>query len=412
MNYDLNKELLKILPFYNSFIDAPEIKKLSKVVNELKITKINNVFSGYARAYKIEIVGKRDVVVQLKSSEISLKKLFKDLLIELKGFKYQITLKVILSKVKSSDEIEYNSVYFNSLTKTAINDNFKSNEYFSEIIYRLENWISHGSGWVVEEFVNEHLNIRFYLPLSRSTYIKLPKELSHPMKGLINFENDGNKCFLWCHVRHSNLSGNNLRRITRKDRELSRNVNYSNVDYSKLESLACICINVFCYENKVVYPVYLSDKTFNDSMDLLLISNEFTNHYVYIKDFNRLMFNKPKNKNKKYFCKSCLQCFSSEKVLIEHKKDCLLINKRQNVRLEKGFIEFKNFKKMIPAPFKIYADFECLLKSVDCGVNNDCFSPSSKYQGHILCSFVYKLVCIDNKFSKDVVLYRGKKILF
>ena len=34
---------------------------------------------------------------------------------------------------------------------------------------------------------------------------------------------------------------------------------------------------------------------------------------------------------------------------------------------------------------------------------------TSKYQNHIPCSFAYKLVCIDDKFSKDIVLYRGKK---
>ena len=87
----------------------------------------------------------------------------------------------------------------------------------------------------------------------------------------------------------------------------------------------------FCYENKVVYFVYLSDRIFDDTMDLLLISNKFISHYAYIKDFNRLMFNKTKNRNKKYFCKSCLQCFSSENVLNEHKKDCLLINKGQKL---------------------------------------------------------------------------------
>ena len=90
----------------------------------------------------------------------------------------------------------------------------------------------------------------------------------------------------------------------------------------------------------MVYPVYLSNQCFNDSMDLLLISNNFVSHYVYIKDFNRLLFNKTKHKGKRYFCKSCLQCFSGENVPNEHKKDCLLINKGQNVKLEKGFIEF------------------------------------------------------------------------
>ena len=70
------------------------------------------------------------------------------------------------------------------------------------------------------------------------------------------------------------------------------------------------------------------------------------------------MVNKSKNKNKKWFRKSCLQCFSSEKIV------CCFYG-CQNVKLEKGIIEFKNFNRQIPAPFKIYADFECLLKSVD-----------------------------------------------
>ena len=115
---------------------------------------------------------------------------------------------------------------------------------------------------------------------------------------------------------------------------------------------------MFCFENKIVYPVYLSDQKFDDSMDLLLISNNFVSHYVYIKDFSRLMFNKTKNKNKKYLCKSCLQCFSSKKVLIQQKEDCQTINGKQNVKLEKESVSFKNYSRQIPVPFKIYADFE------------------------------------------------------
>ena len=65
-------------------------------------------------------------------------------MIEFKGFKYQITLAVLLSKMKNSVETEYSPVYFNSLTKTVINNKFKLDDSFQEIIYRLENWISHG----------------------------------------------------------------------------------------------------------------------------------------------------------------------------------------------------------------------------------------------------------------------------
>ena len=78
------------------------------------------------------------------------------------------------------------------------------------------------------------------------------------------------------------------------------------------------------------------------------------------------MFHKTKNKNKKWFCKSCLQCFSSENVLIKHKEDCLSINGQQSINLEKGTIEFKNYFKQLLVPFKFYANFECNLKNVEC----------------------------------------------
>ena len=139
-----------------------------------------------------------------------------------------------------------------------------------------------------------------------STYIELPSELQHPMKGLINIKNNDNKCFLWCHIRHLNLSDKNPQRITKEDKKLVSRLNYEGVnfpvpkkDYCRIEMRNRVCINIFSYENKVVYPVYLSDQQFNNSMDLLLISNKFGSHYVYIKDFDRFMLNKTKYKGKK-----------------------------------------------------------------------------------------------------------------
>ena len=79
----------------------------------------------------------------------------------------------------------------------------------------------------------------------------------------------------------------------------------SKKDYCKIERQNNICINVFCYENGLTYPVYLSDQKFGDSMALLLISDKNKSHYVYINDFNRFVCNKIKNKNQKYFGKCC-----------------------------------------------------------------------------------------------------------
>ena len=124
-------------------------------------------------------------------------------------------------------------------------------------------------------------------------------------------------------------------------------------DFDKIEVKNNICINVFGYENKLVFPIYVSDKKFEDSMDLLLLIEDDKANYVYIKDFNRFMFHKMRNneimkdKDKKWFCRSCLQCFSSENVLIKHKEDSLSINGVQPVKVEEGTIEFENYFKQI-----------------------------------------------------------------
>ena len=92
-------------------------------------------------------------------------------------------------------------------------------------------------------------------------------------------------------------------------------------------------------------------------MDLLLLIDDDKSYYVYIKDFDKFMFHKTKNKNKIWFCKICLQCFSKENVLIKQKEDCLSINAKQSEQLEEGTIEFQNYFKQIPDTFKIYVDF-------------------------------------------------------
>ena len=198
------------------------------------------------------------------------------------------------------------------MTKTVINHRFKSEIPFQEISYMIDVWINKGSGWIVESIESQSINISTYRPLAGSSYMNLPVQLKSRRKGLINIKNKDQKYFLYCHVRHINPS-----------------------------------------------------KEHQDSMDSLLLNHDDKRHYVSIKDFDRFMFHKTRNKNKKWFCKSCLQCFSSENVLIIHKEDCLSINGKQSVKLEEGIIEFENYSKQIPVPFTIYADFVCNLKGVE-----------------------------------------------
>ena len=113
----------------------------------------------------------------LEAIKSSIKDLLGDFLDDTKGFKYQITLKVMLKKYKSNREIEFRPVYFNSTTKTVINHKFSLENAFQEILYRIDNWINQGSGWIVELIESQYINISTYRPLSESSSIKLSVEL-------------------------------------------------------------------------------------------------------------------------------------------------------------------------------------------------------------------------------------------
>ena len=193
---------------------------------QLSVIKTDQAFSGYAMSYKveIEIIERKDPIVQLEASKSSIKDLFNDLLNETKGFKYQITVKVLLKKYKLNGEIEFAPVYFNSFTKTVINHRFRLENSFQEILYMIDVWINNGSGWIIELIESQYINISTYRPLVGSSYIDLPIELKHPKKGLINIKNNDVKCFLWCYVRHINPLKEHPERIKTNDKKLLKNL--------------------------------------------------------------------------------------------------------------------------------------------------------------------------------------------
>ena len=78
-----------------------------------------------------------------------------------------------------------------------------------------------------------------------------------------------------------------------------------------------------------------------------------------------------KQKNKKYFSRCCLECLSSEKILIKHKENCLIINGKYSVKLKSGSVGFKTYFIQLAFPFKLDADFECLLKKIQSSDKNN-----------------------------------------
>ena len=392
-----------------------------------KIKKLNKALKGSTKSFIVDIIDNENPLRQLNETKIFIKKhLTKELLL-LKGFKYVETLKVTLEK-KQGNGITTKTAFFNSKTKTLINA-MEINEVLQssreELVKAIAQWLSEGSGWTISSVDNHFINLTQYQPLKGGSYLELPTELKHPNKGLINLQNKDECCFAWCHVRHLHPQEKNPQRIKKSDNAFIKDkiVNYDGIefpvtikDYNKIEKMNSININVFCYEENQIFPLYISKEKFEDHMELLLITEGKTKHYVLIKDFNKLMYNQTKHESRKHFCMYCLQCFSSERVLNNHKENCIQLNGTQAVKMptkDNSILKFNNYHKQQPVPFVIYADFEALLQKVERGQPDSDKLYTEEFQRHIDCGSAYKVVCCyDDKYSKDICIYRGENAVY
>ena len=289
-----------------------------------KIEEKAQAMKGYTKSYEISITNNKDPLEQLKNTRKAIENHIWTILKSMKGLKFVQTLKVTFTKMSGKDLI-YKSAYFNSKPQTIINNTeiYESLQLSEQQILNLvAQWISEGSGWTVELVDNHYINFVQYEPMKGSSYTELPQELRNSGTGLINMKNEDNECFRWCHIRHLNPQDVHSERIKKSDKECIKNLDYSGIEfpvttkqYNKIEKQNEININVFGYENKQPYPIYVSKEKYENHLELLLITENENKHYVLIKDFNRFMFQKTKHEHRKHFCMCCLQCFSSEKVL-------------------------------------------------------------------------------------------------
>ena len=219
----------------------------------------------------------------------------------------------------------------------------------------------------------------------------------------------------WCHIRFINPTNSHPERINKQDKKIASSLDYRGInfpmktrDYEIVEERFNINVNALGYQNKF-FPLYVSKKSIEKVLNLLLISNEEKSHYIFIKDFNRLMYLevKTKTQHKKHFCMSCLLNFTSKEILKKHRERCLLINDTQAVKYETSIIKFKNYGKQIHTTFKIYVDKESFLKRI----NIDEGKYTKLYQKHTPNSISAKLVCTDDRFTLDTITFDGRNCI-
>ena len=390
-----------------------------------KITQIQKALKNSTKSFAVDIVDNKDPLNQLTKTKNDIEQHLNKELDELKGFKYIETLKITFEK-QLGNKTTIKTAYFNSMTTTIINKNEINKALQTsrqELMKAIGQWISEGSGWTIQSVDGHYINITKYKPLMGSSYLDLPTWLRNPAKGLVNLKNKDNECFRWCHIRHLNPQDKDPQRIIKSDKEYIDKLDYSGITFpitikqiDRIKKKNNIRINVFSYEEKQPYPIYVSKEKYEDHMELLIITKDENQHYVLIKDFNKFMYKQTKHKERKHFCMHCLQCFSSERVLNNHKDNCIQINGTQAINMpdkDNNILKFNNYHKQQPIPFVIYADFEAITEKVQrCQPNND-KSYTEAYQKHTDCGYGYKVVCCyDDKYTKPINIYRGEKAVY
>ena len=415
----------------NEDIILPPPKPIPQVEDHIinvpvpKIKELNKALKNSTKSFTVDIVDNKDPLLQLTKTRNVIEQHLNKESGELKGFKYIETLKITFEKLLGN-KTTIKTAYFNSMTTTIINKNEINKALQTsrqELMKAIGQWISEGSGWTIKSVDGHYINLTKYKPLKGSSYIELPTELRNSAKGLINLQNKDNECFRWCHIRHLNPQEKYPQRIKKSDKEYVDKLDYSGIEFpvtikqiNKIEKQNNIRINVFSYEEKQPYPIYVSKEKFEDHIELLLITKDENKHYVLIKDFNKFMYQQTKHKERKHFCMHCLQCFSSERVLNNHKDNCIQVNGIQAVNMpEKGdnILKYNNFHKQQAIPFVIYSDFEAITEKIQgCRQNNDS-SYTEAYQKHTDCGYGYKVVCCyDDKYTKPTQIYRGPKAVY
>ena len=103
---------------------------------------------------------------------------------------------------------------------------------YPTIISNIQKSLGKSSGWIIDSVIEHNINISKYNPLAASSYTKLPKELDHSKKGLINIQNiGGNECFKWCLIRYLNPADHQPARTAKAGKGFSKIFNFKYLQF-------------------------------------------------------------------------------------------------------------------------------------------------------------------------------------
>ena len=307
--------------------------------------------------------------------------------------------------------------YFNSNLKTIIQKDTIDEEYrvmSNEILEHVANFQRRGSGWIFRKVLSMYIHLNKYEPLKGSSYIPLPKVLLN--KGaIINVQNKkDNECFKWAVTSALYPAEKHSERQT-KYIENSEKFNWDGIhfpasfkDIDKFEKQnPSISINIFSYEQEV-YPLKITKRANDKTVNLLLISKGENQHYCWIKNMSRLITSQiSKRSTRRFCCLRCLNSFHTVESLQKHEMYCSNhdVVKVELPNEENNTLSFNNYRSM-RVPFVVYADFEAFTQKLDDDKPRDNnYSYTSQYEKHSPSGFCYYIKCSFDESYDQKVMY-------
>ena len=145
------------------------------------------------------------------------------------------TIVLAFKKIGSEDKTNVDNFCSSSKAEAIINEseiNDVLQSFYTTIISNIQKSLGKGPGWIIDSAIDHTISIWKYNPLAGSSYIKLPKELDHPRRRLVNIQNiDDNEFFKWSIVKYLNPAGLNPERIKKADKEFPKHLGFQDMKF-------------------------------------------------------------------------------------------------------------------------------------------------------------------------------------
>ena len=238
----------------------------------------------------------------------------------------------------------------------------------------IDKFISHGSGWIFNEFTNISLHVTEYRPCAGGSYLPLPQPLK-TKRTLLNIRNKDDRCILYClaaelfpaDINQNSSQPGTYHKYIDENKIKHDKVNFPTPvsDIPKLEKLNNVRINVYGFDwdpenledralNTGIFPLYISKFSYEKTISLLLLAHGHTRHYVLIRSIDALVKTKTKYGKTKH-CERCLQGFKKTENLEEHLDVCKNFKIQRTLMPTDTHIKFKNVRKQLQFPVVISA---------------------------------------------------------